>query len=328
MAPVCTGLLSLPRELRDQIYEECLLVSGVVSLLNLRTEESYRPVPQSLGITPKILRSCRQVYEEASAILYGSNIFCLDVTAMWRYYKPLQWRRCFQLGTESLNACLACQHYDNRGLFSLPDETIGLPKWTQKLSLVRRLQICVQPYTYLQWRHRHHTAFPRQYLNCPHAISGIFESLCLQLLVIRVAKRGLLLSQEACDLREWRSIALPYQTEDAKKWRSHARMDTNRETRALLAAANDVAEMVVLSGPGYRPYIATKSSTTPSAFTKTFLSTGKLCSTHYDTGCDTFLGLEPELIDGLMNRVEDSGDDFVCSNGRKLAQQSIHQASC
>ncbi|KAF2000858.1 hypothetical protein P154DRAFT_522140 [Amniculicola lignicola CBS 123094] len=62
-------LLSLPAELRIQIYEDCFALPCEVDA-TLRI-----PSPQPFLIPGALLRTCKQVYREANAILYSQNTF-------------------------------------------------------------------------------------------------------------------------------------------------------------------------------------------------------------------------------------------------------------
>lgn len=62
----------VPRELRDQIYRE-LLVNNVHSVRLLGSWRGEPPVGNRLH--PAILRTCKQAYTEAFAMLYEENVF-------------------------------------------------------------------------------------------------------------------------------------------------------------------------------------------------------------------------------------------------------------
>ena len=69
--------MKLPRELRDMVYGYllCPQIDGKVSW--------YYELPQDHGLEPAILRTCRQIYDEASRILYTKNsvfIIHMDVS--------------------------------------------------------------------------------------------------------------------------------------------------------------------------------------------------------------------------------------------------------
>lgn len=68
-------LFSLPRELRDVIYELALVARAPISILNL-TGSTHSPLPpQILGLTPALLATSRAIYLEGAPVLYGSNVF-------------------------------------------------------------------------------------------------------------------------------------------------------------------------------------------------------------------------------------------------------------
>ena len=76
--------MGLPRELRDHIYSFALISEQPISVLNFveqneRSENASKQEkllpPQRHGLSPSILRTCHQVYNEATSLLYGHNTF-------------------------------------------------------------------------------------------------------------------------------------------------------------------------------------------------------------------------------------------------------------
>lgn len=65
------SLLDLLQELKDQIYEECLVSSQAIDIHCL----SSIPGPTTLGLSTALLQACRQIYTEALDVLYGLNTF-------------------------------------------------------------------------------------------------------------------------------------------------------------------------------------------------------------------------------------------------------------
>jgi hypothetical protein len=68
--------MDLPRELRDQIYREMLARPGPIEIQQPKFHLAVRAVP-SLSVA--ILRTTRQIYEEALRIMYSENYFVLDL---------------------------------------------------------------------------------------------------------------------------------------------------------------------------------------------------------------------------------------------------------
>lgn len=66
-----TSFFDLPPELRIKVYG-CLLVAPDPISMEIRGDET----PNKLH--PEILRTCRQINEEASAVLYGTNEFFIE----------------------------------------------------------------------------------------------------------------------------------------------------------------------------------------------------------------------------------------------------------
>lgn len=66
------SFLDLPRELRDIIYELCLVSTEAIDVRQLATP-SYSL--KKLGISTACLRVSRQLYREALEVMYGLNTF-------------------------------------------------------------------------------------------------------------------------------------------------------------------------------------------------------------------------------------------------------------
>ncbi|KAH7418464.1 hypothetical protein BKA64DRAFT_654451 [Cadophora sp. MPI-SDFR-AT-0126] len=69
-----TGFLDLPSELRNLVYELCLLHQGPIKHLF----DGYYSIR---GLTPGLLRVNKTVHHEASSFLYGQNCFDLSETS-------------------------------------------------------------------------------------------------------------------------------------------------------------------------------------------------------------------------------------------------------
>lgn len=73
--PIIMGsLLLLPPELRNEVYELCLISNMPLDIQCLDAS-----TPHEHGLTPSLLHTCRQIYQEANGILYGLNIFRVRV---------------------------------------------------------------------------------------------------------------------------------------------------------------------------------------------------------------------------------------------------------
>ncbi|ORY15258.1 hypothetical protein BCR34DRAFT_558945 [Clohesyomyces aquaticus] len=91
-----TGLLDLPRELRDMVYENALCATGAIFIYSsdpdnirhtirakiVREKDLGPQEPQSAGnsISAALLRTCRQLHSEGAAFLYGKNLFRMYTT--------------------------------------------------------------------------------------------------------------------------------------------------------------------------------------------------------------------------------------------------------
>ncbi|KAK0124552.1 hypothetical protein ONS95_009500 [Cadophora gregata] len=65
-----TSFLDLPSEIRNSVYELCLLQQSPINPF-----DEYYP---GSGLTPGVLRVNRQIYREASSFMYAQNIFDLS----------------------------------------------------------------------------------------------------------------------------------------------------------------------------------------------------------------------------------------------------------
>jgi len=245
--------VTLPAEIRNQIYEECLVSDRAIDLTALRRCETLAPQRQSYGLTARLLVACKQVYAEALPILYGQNLFYYDLESMWSYHRPQAWRRCFHVELDALYACLKCQMYqdlnhkiDTPALDMTPQ---GDDMWNPNLSFVRRLQVSLVPYTYLEWRYRHCTAFPRQHFTCPHSVRYSMPSkLQVDLLVVRIGSRALMDPEECINRQNWYRVASRYESRDAHTWRSRSERDEVRDLSRLVEYARCHARSIVLAG--------------------------------------------------------------------------------
>lgn len=66
------SFLDLPRELRDIIYELCLVSTKAIDVCQLATPSCN---PKKLGISTACLRVSRQIHHEALEVMYGLNTF-------------------------------------------------------------------------------------------------------------------------------------------------------------------------------------------------------------------------------------------------------------
>ena len=71
----CPFLHRLPRELRDEVYSYLLIDNREIQML--ANFHLTRGLGRGRKLSTQILRVSRQVYTEASAVLYGQNTFYL-----------------------------------------------------------------------------------------------------------------------------------------------------------------------------------------------------------------------------------------------------------
>jgi hypothetical protein len=68
--------MDLPRELRDQIYREMLTHPGPIEIQQPKFHLAVRAVP---SVSVAILRTTKQIYNEALRIMFSENYFILDL---------------------------------------------------------------------------------------------------------------------------------------------------------------------------------------------------------------------------------------------------------
>ncbi|KAF2211963.1 hypothetical protein CERZMDRAFT_97882 [Cercospora zeae-maydis SCOH1-5] len=118
-----TSFLDLPPELRNRIYELCLIVRSdraIRAVVEFRPDvgKVRRQVQRHVGtppsrpyelleVTPKLLATCRQIYQEAMPVLYGRNLLLIRATSAkvsyprpggaYRFPPPVQAMRIVEL---------------------------------------------------------------------------------------------------------------------------------------------------------------------------------------------------------------------------------------
>jgi len=73
--PACILLQKAPLEIRIQIYRLLLTNNYLSSDRAVSKDWAGCPRVEQFGLSPSLLRTCRQIREEASAVLYGDNTF-------------------------------------------------------------------------------------------------------------------------------------------------------------------------------------------------------------------------------------------------------------
>ena len=317
---MAAGFLKIPRELRDQVYAECLLVRGIIPLSNLRTDASLRPLHQELGLNPSILRICRQVHKEGTLVLYSENFFYADLIAPWAYIRPLRWRQCFQLNPSDLVLCLKCQTQSGA---VCPSTNQDMFSWIASIQLVRRLQLSIRPYSFLQWQFKQRSAFPDRYTSCTHTLpAAIPMDVSLDLLIVRMSKRSLMFLDECQSRDSWTLLALRYSTGDSVAWRKQAKRDVAREARALFALGGRIARTTLFAGPGFVPYLSSPLVDPLPRWLIRILHSGKVLEQDEEGAIDiSHVGF---VLGEWFRRVSTANDDrLVDIDGPGLARKSF-----
>ncbi len=313
-------LSSLPGEIRNMIYAECLLTDNVVAITNLRNDETSRPAHQALGLTPTLLRTCKQVYLEAVQILYNDNVFFAELQPAWTFHRSAQWQRCFQLSSDELSFCLGCIP---QGRLPASEQPVS---WSPAVAYVRKLQVSIRPYSYLEWCLKQPSAFPAT-IDCQHTTKrALPPELKLDLLVIRVNRRALMTRHNSRIRDNWALLALRYETGDAGEWRASGKRDMSRELRRVLGYGSLHSGTVVLAGTAFRPYVDCRVTGRLPSFLLRTLQTG--CILRSSIGIEEDDDGLSEVDDAMRERFRylssRDGDMTVPSTSQSLALQSIY----
>jgi len=74
--PAATSLLTIPAEIRNQIYEYVLVDDRPIVIVDNADDSVIKT--SSFSGSPAIIQTCRQIYHEAIGVLYGQNVFRFD----------------------------------------------------------------------------------------------------------------------------------------------------------------------------------------------------------------------------------------------------------
>ena len=260
---------SLPREIRDAIYEECLVSTKMIDLSNLGTTSRHKRFQkQALGLLPNILRICRQIEREASEILYGANTFFVDLQPMWDYGKERLIRPVVDSFERSRHpyACLECSNQ----AFGFPRQLRGLPStrqrvenchpvttWSPRVHQVRRLHVALRPFSWLahsgisdikNWLCRLAYKEDRELVwACNHSQQFALPKLqSLDLLIMHIGKMPIVLIEQQPEYELSMNFSI-----HAWKWRASLRAAMAREIGWLLTFAKQAAKVIVVPESGY-----------------------------------------------------------------------------
>lgn len=329
---ICSGkmssLLRLPRELRDRVYEACLVASKPIDLRNLAPSRIMH-LHQRLGLTPNLLASCQQVYEEAILKLYEENLFFSDLTSSWRLFRPLKWCNCFGLQAGQLDICIACQR--TSPIDRTTDNEPLIDAWNPNLGRIRRLQISLQHYTYSQWKYRQPSAFPHTSRHCSlMTFSALPSQLRLSLLIIRTLEPSLLSLEDSRHHSHWNAVSFGYNVGDVERWKLEGTEDLSRLVESVLRFARQQADLFVMSGPGKIPYLWTTTMTTPT-YIRDYLKTGRYLRAEaldaVRVQSDIKIFTPPRKIqERIVAIAVSSGIRAVCLNGEDVAFTSIYDS--
>jgi hypothetical protein len=88
--PECFFLEKIPREVRDHIYKLLLVNEVLATIRSVDRPKSINYIPEKkFDLAPHLLRTCSQIFAEASKVLYKSNTFFLDWNENLTIFSPL-----------------------------------------------------------------------------------------------------------------------------------------------------------------------------------------------------------------------------------------------
>ena len=254
--------LDLPFEIRETIYEYCLVSNRMLPLAIL-SDNADRLCRTALA--PAILSTCRQVYEEAVVKLYALNTFYIDHLAAWTWdevestFKGPRRRICAECSYWSL---WHDYNYDRDRPLEL-DSQFAVA-WNPNIRLIRRLHVSVRPYSFSQWDDVRKAVGLmeegcRPIYSCPHMIlDQIPRCLSLQLLICYISKPALL---DRCEVTFPARVALLAHNYGAHgdRWRVDVEAEMDFEVTRLCRLAQRVSKIVV---------VPNSDSTVTSGFTR------------------------------------------------------------
>jgi hypothetical protein len=88
-------LLTLPAELRTQIYEDTLLDAKVIEVVTVHARRQFGSLPDKNWQPPKLLQTCRQIRNEARSIYYARNRFAIPRDKLWDF-RLLHWLKALE----------------------------------------------------------------------------------------------------------------------------------------------------------------------------------------------------------------------------------------
>lgn len=126
--PEYASFLELEPELRNRIYRELLVTDKVVK---------FNPAPR-LSRTAALLRTCRQIHDEARGILYGENAFHFDRTDKTRgHYWDEEWKEVGYKDVRRFLETIGPQNIGKMRFLSLR-MTDATPMYTPKMDATER----------------------------------------------------------------------------------------------------------------------------------------------------------------------------------------------
>lgn len=174
----------------------------------------------SAGMTPTILRVCKDFATEGAEMLYGLNTFFADIQTMYsNNHAP-----CFPIAVSDEGSrlfCLRCtnnsvaryvQLRPNRVSAQKEVKTEYQPMWNPNTIWIRRLQVSLRPYTYYEFS-RANTLYRMRSLpalvkseslspveSCVHCFQDALPTnMKLELLILHIGRPALIAAEEEED---------------------------------------------------------------------------------------------------------------------------------
>ena len=261
LVPSPFRLLDLPAEIRELIYERCLVSTRMINLTSL-VHGSLHITRERMGLTPQILSTCRQIRKEATMTLYGLNTFYMDHLIAWSLMKSEGHRA---LGPTLRRVCAECSYFslwDDYGVMARRDDYGSVERrnddvrnfhitWNPQIRLIRRLHVSLRPYSFSQWDDVR-TAVElldegcRPVDDCAHMLlDHLPQDLRLDLMVCYISKPGLLDRGEVLFPARLNLLLGKYVV-SGSQWIEQVANEMAAETKSILQFAQRISKVVVL----------------------------------------------------------------------------------
>ncbi|KAK3614076.1 hypothetical protein LTR56_027358 [Elasticomyces elasticus] len=243
----------------------------MINLINVQMSTTHWENAQSYGLTPAILRVCKEFAKEGIEVLYGLNTFFVDLQTMSDNSHSPRFPTTPKTKDEHELICLHCtnklvaEQVVERFFGTNPACTPLLDRsalvWNDNIRWIRRLRISLRPYSYYELSgatsfHQLCTLAERVTAldilpidHCKHSLQDALPAnLKLDLWILHLSKPTLISPEED---RELEASGPHYEyPKNAVRWLSRIRGDFARDVAWLLRFAQFSAKTVVVPRHG------------------------------------------------------------------------------